>query len=332
MKMRRSVFVLASVAVSAALLLVILRDIQIEAVLASITAADPALLLLSFALVAAALLLRGIRWSVLLDRRIAIVPATHMVNVMFLGNQLPLRLGEVARSVLATRHQVPLGTSASSIVVERLIDTLVVVLMIAAAVGGSPDLTKRAALFGALALFGFLVLLFFARFPRHAHRILDGLLRLAPILERLPLRALLNDLLDGLGPLTHLRALLSVVFWTAGAWGVSLLGYYCLHLALGIETDYLRSVMLGVSLAALALALPVSIAGLGPFEGAIVLSGNIVGMDPLASVSLGFLFHGVSVLSYAIWGTIGLLALGVTPSSAFGAVRESEDQADIIPL
>ena len=331
MKTRRIVFVLASVAVSAALLHVILRDIQIEEVLASIGAADPALLLLSFALVAAALFLRGIRWSVLLDRRIPIVPATHLVNVMFLGNQLPLRLGEVARSVLATRHQVPLGTSASSIVVERLIDTLIVVLMIAAAVGGSPGLTERAALFGALALFSFLVLLFFARYPRHAHRILDGLLRLVPILERLPFRALLNDLLDGLRPLTHTRALLSVVFWTASAWGVSLLGYYYLHLALGIETDYLRSVTLGVSLAALALAVPVSIAGLGPFEGAIVVSGNIVGMDPLAAVSLGFLLHGVSVLSYVIWGTVGLLALGVSPASAFGAATRKNDEAEITP-
>ena len=329
MKTRRIVFVLVSVAVSAALLLVILRDIQFEEVLASIAAADPALLLLSFALVAVALVLRGIRWSVLLDRRIPIAPATHMVNIMFLGNQLPLRLGEVARGMLATRHQVPLGTSASSIVVERLIDTLIVVLMIAAAVGGSPDLTERAALFGALALFGFLVLLFFARSPGHAHRILDGLLRLVPILGRLPLKPLLNDLLDGVRPLTHVRALLSVVFWTASAWGVSLVGYYCLHLALGIETDYLRSVTLGVSLAALALALPVSIAGLGPFEGAIVVSGNIVGMDPLAAVSLGFLLHGVSVLSYVIWGTIGLLALGVSPASAFGA-REN-DEAAVIP-
>ena len=117
---RRILVLFASVAVSAALLLVILHDVPIDAVVASIRAADPGLLLLAFALVAVALLLRGIRWSVLLDRRIPILPATHMVNVMFLGNQLPLRLGEVARSVLATRSQVPLGTSASSIVVERL--------------------------------------------------------------------------------------------------------------------------------------------------------------------------------------------------------------------
>ena len=174
-------------------------------------------------------------------------------------------------------------------------------------------------------------MLFFARYPQQAHRILDGLLRLIPILGRLPLTALLNDLLAGLQPLTKARELLGILFWTAVAWGVSLFGYYCLHLALGIETDYLRSVPLGVSLAALALALPVSIAGLGPFEGAIVVSGNIVGMDPLASVSLGFLYHGVSVLSYAIWGTIGLLALGVSPASAFRTEAHEIHDEDAMP-
>lgn len=331
MNSRRILLLLASFAVSAALLLLILRDVPVDKVLSSIGAADPGWLLLSFGLVAASLLLRGIRWSVLLDRRIPVVPATHMVNVMFLGNQLPLRLGEVARSVLATRNRVPLGTAASSIVVERLLDTLIVVLMIAASVGASPGVSERAALFGFFALFGFLVLLFFARYPQLGHRILDGLLGLIPFLGRLPLKALLVDLLAGLQPLTDLRALLSTVFWTMIAWGVSLGGYYCCLLALGIETDYLRSVLLGVSLAALSLALPVSIAGLGPFEGAIVLSGNIVGMDPLASVSLGFLFHGVSVLSYAIWGTIGLLALGVSPAAAFRADASDNEGEQVNP-
>lgn len=331
MKRRRILILLASFAVSVALLAVILRDIPIAEVANSLRAADPGFLLLSFGFVAASLLLRGIRWSVLLDRRIEFVQATHMVNVMFLGNQLPLRLGEVARSVLATRQRVPLGTAASSIVVERIIDSLIVVLMIAASVGGSPDVSELATSFGFLALFCFLVLLFFARYPQLAHQILDGLLRFVPVLSRLPLRALLNDLLAGLRPLTHLRALLSVLCWTALAWGVSLAGYYCLHLALGIETDYLRSVPLGVALAALALALPVSIAGLGPFEGAIVLSGNILGIDPLASVSLGFLYHGVSVMSYAVWGTIGLLALGVTPTSAFRAEARESEKEEAIP-
>ena len=331
MKGRRILILVVSSAVSVVLLLLILRDIPIHEVAESIAAADGGLLLLAFGLVAASLLLRGIRWSELLDRRIAIAPATHMVNVMFLGNQLPLRLGEVARSLLATRKGVPLGTSASSIVVERLIDTLIVVLMIGVSVGGSPEVEERAALFGLLALGSFMLLIIFARYPQIAYRVLGGLPRLVPLLARLPLKRLLDDLLAGLQPLRHPRALLSIVFWTVMAWGISLVGYYCLHLALGIETDYWRSVMLGVSLAALALALPVSIAGLGPFEGAIVISGQIVGMDPLAAISLGFLFHGVSVLSYAIWGGIGLLALGVSPSSAFRADAQDTDETAVTP-
>ena len=327
MNNRRLLILTASLAVSVTLLLVVLRDVPMSEVANSIGAADPGYLLLALALTALSLFIRGIRWSVLLDRRITYVEATHMVNVMFLGNQLPLRLGEVARSVLATRKRVPLGTSASSIVVERLIDTLVVVLMIAVSVGQSPELTERASLFGLLALVGFISLLGLARFPQVAHRIVDRLLLLMPPAARLTLKSLLIDVLDGLQPLTQVRTLAIVAFWTALAWIVSVFTYYCLHLALGIEVDYARSVPLGISLAALALALPVSIAGLGPFEGAIVVSGQIVGMDPLEAISLGFLYHGLSVLSFALWGTVGLLALGVSPVSAFSAIdTDSEEE------
>ena len=111
-------------------------------------------------------------------------------------------------------------------------------------------------------------------------------------------------------------------FWTAVAWLFSLITYYCLHLALGIEADYARSVPLGIALASLAIAVPVSIAGLGPFQGAILLAGQMVGMDPIEAISLGFLFHGVTVLSYALWGTVGLLALGVSPKSAFLTTKQ----------
>ena len=327
MNNKRLLILTASFVVSVSLLLVVLRDVPLSDVAKSIGAADPGYLLLALGLTALSLFIRGIRWSVLLDRRITYVDATHMVNVMFLGNQLPLRLGEVARSVLATRKRVPLGTSASSIVVERLIDTLVVVLMIAASIGQSPEVAERASLFGMLALFGFIVLIGLARFPQFAHRILDRTLQLVTPLTRLPLQSLLNDLLNGLQPLTSMRTLATVGLWTALGWIISLFTYYCLHLALGIDADYARSVPLGISLAALALALPVSIAGLGPFEGAIVLSGQIVGMDPLESISLGFLFHGVAVLSYALWGTVGLLALGVSPVSAFSAIdTDSEEE------
>ena len=331
MKLKRLLIVGMSAAVSAILLLLILRDVPLDDVAESLRQADFGMVLLSLLMVALGLAVRGIRWSILLGRRISIVRATHLVNIMFLGNQLPLRLGEVARGVLATRSGVPLATSASSIVAERLIDSLAVVLVIALTVSQLPDampeLSQRASVFGLLALVCFAALLGLARFPAAAHRMLNALLELIPPLRRLPLQSILADLLGGLQPLTQMRAMFVIGCWTLVGWVLSLLTYYFLHLALGIETNYVISVPLGIALAALAITLPVSIAGLGPFHGAIVVAGQMVGITPVEAISLAFLFHGVTVLSYGLWGAIGLLSLGISPKSAFAAADNSSVDA-----
>ncbi len=320
---RKLLIVVASFAVSAATLAFITRDIPVGKVVDSLRAADAGYLLLSFVFVALALVVRGMRWRELLNRRITVLQATHLVNVMFLGNQLPFRAGEVARTVLARPLGIPVATAATSIVVERLIDSVIVVCVIAASVSQLPDappeVTEGAALFGLLAFFAFLTLMLLARRPRIAHALLDRLLALIPALGRLPLKAILRDTLGGLQPVQDLRRLAWTLLWTACAWLLSFASFYALHLALGIEVNALISVPLGMSLSAVSIALPVSIAAVGPFEASIVLNGQLVGMDPLDAIALGFLLHGVSVGSYAIWGTLGLLALGATPRTAYRA-------------
>ncbi len=329
MRSRRQLFIIASIFVSAASLLLILRDVPMGEVLAAMRGADARYLLAAvFVASPLALFARGVRWWGLLSRRLPLKQAAHMVNIMFLGNQLPLRLGEVARGVLAARAGVPLVTSATSIVVERLIDSLIVVLLIALSLSQLPDappeISESAALVGLAALTGFLVLMALAAAPGFAERSLGRFQAALPLLKRLPLESALRYLLDGLQPLTDPRALLSSLFWTALAWAFSMLHYFLLHQALGISPDSPYGFPLGVSLAALSLALPVSIAGLGPFEASIVLSGSLVGVSALESLSLGFLLHGLTVFSYALWGGIGMLALGVSPSYAF-ASREPAD-------
>lgn len=331
---RRLLVILVSILVSAALLALIIRDVPLPEVLDTLRAADAGYLLLSLIMVSLGLVIRGVRWAVLLDGRLPIVRATHMVNVMFLGNQLPMRIGEVARGVLAARDGVPLATSASSIVAERLIDTLVVVLVIALSVSqlpsALPEVSERATQFGLLALVGFLGMLALARFPQLARQLVSALLDAIPALRRLPLQRIADELLEGLRPLTQAQTALRISFWTAGGWFFSLTSFYFLHLALGIETNFIISVPLGIALTALAIALPVSIAALGPFEGAIVITGQMLGMDQLDAIALGFLFHGVTVLGYAVWGVIGLLALGVSPRSAF--VQDDQTKSEsVIP-
>ncbi len=317
---KRVSLVLGSIIVSAASVALILRDVNLDDVAGSIRAADGGQLGLAFLFVALSMLTRGIRWWGLLGKGLPLMKAIHLVNLTFLGNQLPLRLGEAARSVLASREGVSIEKAAASIVVERLIDTLLVVLMIAATVGQLPDapeyVTVPASRFGALALVAFLCLLALARHPRKAKKLLPIVTQKLPLLIRTPLQRIIDNLLDGLGALADLRTLVFTLVWSLIAWSTSLATFYFLHQALGIQVNYAQSVPLGVSLAALGIALPFTIAAVGPFEAAIIVTGQLVGMDSLAAISLGFLFHGLSVFGYIVFGSAGLLALGVSPGTA----------------
>ena len=291
-----------------------MSGVPLEDVLATIETADGAWLALSGLFMTLSLVTRGVRWRELLARRIARRDAFHLVNIMFLGNQLPLRMGEVARTVLVSRKSVPMATAAASIVVERLLDTLLVALMLTLTVSRLPDaprtVTDAAAFFGVAGLAGFVALLVCARAPQRTLAIVDAMLRLIPALGKLPLKRFSENLLDGLGALADARTLLVSLFWTLISWAMSLATFYCLQAALAIEVDAALSVPLGVSLAALGIALPVSIAALGPFEAAIIVAGQLTGMDSLEAVSLGFLYHGVTIIGIVIWGAISLLALG----------------------
>lgn len=323
MNVRRLFFFVASISVSVGSLALILRTVPFSDVLNSLSRTDPVYLLLTVFAIALSLLTRGVRWWILLNRRITVLESFHMINVMFLGNQLPFRLGEVARGVLATRRGVPLVTSGTSIVVERLIDVLMLVLLIVATVSRMPDapaeLTEQASLFGLLGFVGFLTLLVFAYAPESAHRLLDKLLRVFKPLQRLPMKTMLSQLLDGLQPLTDRRTLLWTAIWTLLAWMAPLAALYFSHMALGIKVNYVISVPLGIALTAISIAMPISIAALGPFELAIVVTGRLVGMSDADAIALGFLLHGINVISYAAWGTIGLLALGASPAIVFGS-------------
>ena len=315
--MRRWIILAVSVLVSALFLWLALRGVPLSDVLDGIRQANFGWVLVSFLCVVGAQATRAERWRGLVNNRIPLIPAIYILNVTMLVNQLPLRAGEVARSLLATRYGVPVVTAATSIVVERLIDVVAVVVMLAYVLNrlpNAPEASKQVALlFGAAAVIGFVVLIGFARYPQVAHRLLDWLETRLPIVNRLHLRQRLDEVLDGLHPLTNLRSGAHVLIWTAFGWGFSLATFYALEQALAIQNvDLVLGMMLGVALAAFSIAIPVSVAAIGPFESAVRAAGDAVNMSSIAATTLGFLFHGVVVIAYAILGTIGLIALGVS--------------------
>lgn len=330
--MRRTAFIIASVLVSALFLWLTLRDINLAELATSISQANPFWLLASFLSTGLALYLRGVRWRGLLGFRISLRNAFYIFNITMLMNQLPFRIGEIARSLLATRFNVPFVTAATSIVVERLLDLLMVVLLIAIGLSRAPNaapaVSNGATLFGILAVVGFIVLIAFARFPDVPRSILIWLERRISLLSRLQLRKRLDEVLDGLRPLTDLGHAVHAIGWTLVGWGASLLTFYCVERAFDVQTtgvDLWLLSALAIAMASLGIAIPVTVAGIGAFEGAVRLAGDTVGLDPSTSTALGFTLHGVTVLAYAVFGVISLVALGVSFSDLLSRSAEVEE-------
>ncbi|MBC7810408.1 MAG: flippase-like domain-containing protein [Burkholderiales bacterium] len=327
---RRTAFFIISALVSALFLWLALRGIDLQAVIDSIRQADIGWILVSAVFAFGSLVTRAVRWRGLLGdygAKLSLRTTFSIIGITFLINQLPLRAGEVARSLLAARYGVPVVTAATSIVVERILDTLLVVVLLAFGLSRLPESpqaeTSAAALVGVAAVVAFVVLLIFARYPHYAHNLLTWFEARLTFLKRFNLRRLLDNVLEGLQPLTNGPRLIHALVWTLIAWGFSLATLYPLLLALNItNVDVLLATVLGITLASFSIALPVSVASIGPFEGAIRVAGEAVGMQAAAAVSLGFLFHGLSILNYAIWGTVGLVTLGVSLSDAMSGKPE----------
>jgi uncharacterized protein (TIRG00374 family) len=241
---------------------------------------------------------------------------------------------------LATRSKVPLITAATSVVLERMMDTLLVVVLLVVTVSrlpsAPPEVTTTVKIFGIAVVAAFAVLVFFARFPALGHRAVALVERILPFLKRFNLTRLLDHVLDGLKPLTHWRSALHAIVWSLIAWAISTATVYALILSLGINeivlspgnngVDTLSLSILGLCLAALSIAVPVSVASIGIFESAVQIAGRAVGLSgtpalDATALSLGFLFHGVNIFGYAIWGVIGLLVTGISLGDVMNAQK-----------
>jgi uncharacterized protein (TIRG00374 family) len=341
--MRRIVFIIASILVSAVLLWLALRNVPLENIGSSLSQADPWWVFLAFATMSVGLLTRAIRWRGLLDGKIRLVSAFHILNIGFLLNNLPLRAGEFARMLLATREKVPFATAATSVVFERLIDTLLVVIIVVVSLSRAPNADQTVINttigFAVAGVIAFLVMVVFAQRPQLGHQAVQLAQRLIPPLKRLPLESLMDHVLNGLKPLTHWRSGAQAVIWTLISWAVSWTTVYCVARALRLEEtsiDLWLFAALALSLASFSIAIPLSVASLGPFQLAVIAAGQAVGLggtpesDALA-LAAGFLFHGVNILGYIVWGGMALLVMGVSLSEIISGKAKPGEQAAPVP-
>ncbi len=316
--MKRWQSIILGVVISVATLAYALRGVDLAQLGTTFANGNYLWVIPALALIFLGLYLRAWRWKALLNGRIAVSHSFHILNASYLLNAiLPLRLGEVGRAYLATRLDppIPMFTSLSTVVVERLTDVITVVIFLIVAITlapVTPEVVMAARISGILAGIGIIVLAIFAARPALAHRILDQLLKIAPFLERLHVRQLADRVLEGIAPIGSLRGALTVTFWTAISWIVSLVVTY-IAILIFFERSSWSAALLATSIASLAIALPAVPGSVGPFEAAMILGLNIAGLaDPnnpqqqTRAIAFAVLMHIATTGSYAFLGVIGL--------------------------
>lgn len=275
------------------------------------------------------LVARAVRWRILLSDGLPLYRAFSILNVAYLINGfIPFRIGELARAYLASRAEppVPIMKSVSTIIVERLLDLLAVVLMIAIALamGPVPEWLRIAGFTsGVVAFLGFLTLVFLSRKRSLAHGILDWVTNHFKILGRFNVKQLLDHFLDGLLPLAQTRTLILALVWNAISWGLSVLAGYVLMFAFYDDASWVVT-CLYIAAAAFSIAVPAVPGNVGTYEAAILLALGALNYGDPENVALAFALtvHAVNVGVHALTGVVGFIQEGVTLDQLSQGVRQ----------
>ncbi|HSJ15582.1 MAG TPA: lysylphosphatidylglycerol synthase transmembrane domain-containing protein [Longimicrobiales bacterium] len=289
--------------ISAALLYYVFRDLDLREVVHEIASANLWLLALATFFATFVFWIRAWRWKAILEPaggRTSFRGRFAATTIGFMGNNLlPARIGEFMRAyALARVERLPIVSSFTSLVLERLLDGIFVVsfLFIAMLLPGFPasgdNPFSSAARVVAVLVGGLLVLLTgFVIWPTPAVRMVERVVRYLPKSLRRPIIDSLEAFLAGAGILRNPVLLLRAVAWTGVLWFVNALGFYCAFLAFGLDLGYTAALFFQSAIA-LGVSIPSAPGFFGTFETAAKLVlVDMWGADVTRAGALAIGFH-----------------------------------------
>ncbi len=265
---------------------------------------------------------RALRWRVMLEDRLTTARLFWITNIGYLlNNVLPFRLGEVGRVYLVTRRStVGVMQGLSSVVVERLIDVLcliVLLFLVLPLVPGAVAFVAAGMTLSALAIVG-IALIFVAA---HAHILVEtNFKRLVTKLRPQSVDALQQHLHDFLASVRVIqgRRLWLCLMWSIVTWTVSVVSMYVLMLAFDPRPQWFIGMLANCAIA-LGVAVPSAPAGLGLWEAATVAALSMAAVPAEMALAFAVLSHLVSFISLGVLGAAGLLIEG----QSFGELARS---------
>lgn len=263
-------------------------------------------------------LVRCMRWSILM-RPIAELGPMQLFPYVIIGymanNLLPARAGEVVRAyVLGDRENVSKVATLGSIAVERLFDgcILVLMLLVAGAIAGFDDsrLTVIAIASGvifALAFIGFYSLTLSE--PR-TRRFMQFLVKALPKrLEHLA-EGIVEALVLGLRSVHNWRTFLGVTLLSVLAWIIEAAAYMVVGYSFNMDLSFAHFAVL-LAASNMVIIIPTFLGGTGPFEWAAKLVLVGAGVAGGVAGAYAIVAHQLIVLPTTILGLLMLWAYGI---------------------
>ena len=272
---------------------------------------------------------RGGRWQALLEP-IKRLPYRRVLGYTYLGylanNVLPARLGELVRShALGEGEGVSRTTVLGTVVVERIVDTVIVVGLAALAVLilGVAGAMSTAVILGA-AFVGLLVVGLFVAMVSHR---LPGAERVTAAAGRYPkILELARRLREGLAVVSRPSTLARALLLSAAAWAASIATFIAGAQSVGIELTIPQAALLSSGVA-LATIVPSAPGYVGTFELTAVSIASIFAADPDAAFAMALLVHAMILAVTSVGGVIAALRLGVGLDTGIDDAARDEDPA-----
>jgi uncharacterized membrane protein YbhN (UPF0104 family) len=318
----RAAFVWLGLAVTAGLLYLSVRGLDVRSAWKAARSSTPLWLLPSGLALAAAIALRAARWRSLFaaSSRPDFAPTLSAYLVgLFFNNILPLRAGEAGRIVaLVRRTRGSAAEVTATVALERVLDVTSLLVLLLVCSPWLPHLTwLRAAAVVAipvvLALPVAAALL--ARFGDRPIEIGLAPLRLLPFLDDVRFTGAARNIGRGLLGLRSARTAAIGCSLTVASWLALAVSSWLLTLAFHLHVPLLAGVLVVVA-TNIGQVLPSSPAALGVFEAATLLALSAYGIDRSAGLPYAVELHALNLVPFLLLGPVALRSTPVVSLAA----------------
>ena len=299
---------LVGLATSVLLFILFVRTIDLGAVAGALGTADVRLVPLAVVPFFMGVWVRSIRWRLLLpERRLSTRDLFRVQVVGFaINNVVPARAGDLARAYLLARWcNVSYGTTAASLIVERIVDGLTLACILLAVLAFVPAPGYLLVLAGVSAS-TFVVLTVLAALAVWRESTVIWLVSPAasclPPAGRPVLLRLANSFAHGLLPLRAWRRIPAVLGLSVLAWVCQFGLFFILMFAFPLPAS-LALTFLGGSVANFATLIPSSPGSVGTFEGALVkVLVDVAGANPGTAAAYALIVHATLFIPVIVLG------------------------------